>query len=266
MLFATLLSPASAQTQSVAWAISGGGPNSDVGFAIAADPSGDAVLVGRMDDVATLAGLTSPPRGDLDAAIAKFGADGKLKWLRRPGGSERDSAQSIALDANGNALVTGFFRGTGRFGPQESNSAGHRDAFVAKYDPEGTLLWFRRAGGSLIDEGRGVSADKDGNVLVTGAFEGQASFSEDVSITAKGNGDAFIAKYDPNGTLLWVRQAGSQEHTWGNAIVADSVGNVLVSGAFSETATFDGTTLTSTNDLGAFVAKYSPEGKLLWAK
>ena len=266
LMFATSLSPAVAQTNTVAWAMSGGGSNSDVGFAIAVDSSGDAVLVGRMDDVVTLAGQTSPPRGDLDAAIAKFGADGKLKWLRRPGGTERDSAQSIAMDANGNVLVTGFFRGTGSFGTLNSDSAGHRDAFVAKYDPDGALLWIRRAGGSLIDEGRGISADKDGNVLVTGGFEGQASFSEDVSIAAKGNGDAFIAKYDPNGTLLWVRQAGNEEHTWGNAVVADSVGNVLVSGTFSETATFGGITLTSSNDLGAFVAKYSPEGELLWAK
>lgn len=266
MLFAVPLPAADAQTHAVEWAMSGGGPNSDIGFAIATDPSGDTVLVGRMADVATLAGQTSPPKGDLDAAIAKFGTDGKLKWLRRPGGTERDSAQSIALDATGNVLVTGFFRGIGKFAPLESNSAGHRDVFVAKYDPTGTLIWIRRAGGLLIDEGRGISADPDDNILVTGGFEGEASFAQDMSITAKGDGDAFIAKYDPNGTLLWVRQAGGQEHTWGNAVVADSVGNVLVSGAFSETATFDGTTLTSSNDLGAFVAKYSPEGELLWAK
>jgi hypothetical protein len=118
----------------------------------------------------------------------------------------------------------------------------------------------------LIDEGRGISTDPDGNVLVTGGFEGQASFAEGMSITANGDGDAFIAKYDSNGTLLWVRQGGGEAHTWGNAIATDSDGNVLVSGAFSDTTTFDSTTLTSSNDLGAFVAKYSPDGKLLWAK
>jgi Beta-propeller repeat len=266
MLFAPPWSAVGAQSNTVEWAMSGGGPNSDIGFAIAMDPSGDAVLVGRMADVTALAGQTSTPLGDLDAAIAKFSADGKLKWLRRPGGTERDSAQSIAIDAKGNALVTGFFRGTGRFGDLESNSAGHRDVFIAKYDSAGTLLWVRRAGGSLIDEGRGISTDPDGNVLVTGGFEGQASFDKDTSVTALGDGDAFIAKYDPNGGLLWVRQAGGEEHTWGNAIATDSAGNVLVSGAFSNTAKFDGTTLTSSNDLGAFVAKYSPNGKLLWAK
>jgi hypothetical protein len=266
ILFASPLSAVGAQSNTVEWAMSGGGLNSDIGFAIATDPSGDAVLVGRLADVTTLAGLTSDPSGELDAVIAKFSVDGNLKWLRRLGGTERDSAQSIAIDAKGNALVTGFFCGAGRFGSLDLNSAGHRDVFVAKYDPAGTLLWVRRAGGSLIDEGRGISTDPDGNVLVTGGFEGQVSFADDISITAMGDGDAFIAKYDPDGALLWVRQAGGQEHAWGNAIAADSAGNILVSGVFSEKATFDGTILTNSNDLGAFVAKYSPAGKLLWAR
>ncbi|HEX9791285.1 MAG TPA: SBBP repeat-containing protein, partial [Kiloniellales bacterium] len=195
ILFASPLSAVGAQSNTVEWAMSGGGLNSDIGFAIATDPSGDAVLVGRLADVTTLAGLTSDPSGELDAVIAKFSVDGNLKWLRRLGGTERDSAQSIAIDAKGNALVTGFFCGAGRFGSLDLNSAGHRDVFVAKYDPAGTLLWVRRAGGSLIDEGRGISTDPDGNVLVTGGFEGQVSFADDISITAMGDGDAFIAKY-----------------------------------------------------------------------
>lgn len=255
-----------AQTAAAVWAISGGGDNSDIGFAVAADSAGNAVLVGRVADVATLAGAAPAPLGDLDAAIAKFSPDGQLVWARRPGGSGRDSARGVAIDGNGNALVTGFFHGTGTFGEATADSAGHRDVFVAKYDPSGALMWLRRAGGPLIDEGRGIAADGNGNVFVTGGFEGEAAFADSLTVSARKGSHAFVAKYDADGTPLWVRQAGGDKHTWGNAVAADSAGNVLISGAFARKARFNGTALKSAGNLDIFIAKYDPDGNLLWAK
>lgn len=259
-------STAAVWATAVVWAVSGGGENSDMGFAVASDLAGNAVLVGRIADVAALAGSQPDPAGDLDAVIAKFDRDGQLVWARRPGGPGRDSAQDVAIDPDGNALVTGFFRDTGDFGGTSSTSAGHRDVFVAKYDPAGALVWLRRAGGPRIDEGRGVAADGNGNVLVTGGFEGQASFAEDVSVTAEKGSHAFVAKYDSDGAPLWIRQAGGETYTWGNSVATDSAGNVLVGGAFLENATFDDTTLRSAGKLDIFIAKYDPDGNLMWAQ
>lgn len=260
------LSAVGAQPTAVDWAVSGGGENSDMGFAVASDSAGNAVLVGRIADAATLAGARLAPMGDHDAAIAKFDRDGQLVWTRRPGGSGRDSAQDVAIDAEGNALVTGFFRDTGDFGGANAASAGHRDVFVAKYDPAGALVWLRRAGGSNIDEGRGIAADGNGNVLVTGGFEKQASFAEDVSVTAEEGGNAFVAKYARDGTLLWVTQAGGDGYAWGNSVASDSAGNILVTGAFEIEAAFDDETLKSAGDLDIFVAKYDPDGNLMWVQ
>ena len=260
------LSVVEAQTAAEVWVISGGGANSDIGFAVAADSAGNAVLVGRVADVAALAGAALAPLGDLDAAVAKFNSDGQLAWVRRPGGIDRDSAQGVAVDGNGNTLVTGFFRGTGSFGDATVDSAGHRDVFVAKYNPAGAPIWFRRAGGPLIDEGRGIATDSGGNVFVTGGFQGEATFADNLTVAAEKGSHAFIAKYDAGGTPLWVRQAGGDRHTWGNATTTDKAGNVLISGAFARNARFDDTALRSAGDLDIFVAKYDPNGKLLWAK
>ncbi len=265
LLVTTAPPAARAQATAAEWAISGGGESSDIGFAIAADTAGNAVLAGRVTDVVTLAGAAPAPLGDLDAAIAKFGPDGQLVWVRRPGGTDRDSAKSIAMDGNGNTLVTGFFRGTGIFGETAKDSAGHRDVFIAKYNPAGAPMWFRRAGGPLIDEGRGIAADGSGNVFVTGGFEGQATFADSLTVAAEKGSHAFVAKYDAGGTPLWVRQAGGDRHTWGNAVATDSAGNVLVSGAFARIAAFNGTVLKSAGDLDIFIAKYDPDGNLLWA-
>jgi len=259
------LAAAEAQSAATEWAVSGGGENSDIGFAVATDSTGNAVLAGRIADMATLAGAAPAPLGDLDAAIAKFNPDGQLVWARRPGGAGRDSARGVAIDGSGNTLVTGFFRGTSTFGEATVDSAGHRDVFVAKYNPAGAPMWFRRAGGPLIDEGRGIAADGNGNVFVTGGFEGQATFADSLTVTAKKGSHAFVAKYDAGGTPLWVRQAGGGRHTWGNAVATDSAGNVLVSGAFARIAAFNGTVLKSAGDLDIFIAKYDPDGNLLWA-
>jgi Beta-propeller repeat len=255
-----------AQDSAVAWSVSGGGENSDMGFAVASDSGGNVIFAGRIAGEATLAGALPVPAGDLDAAIIKFDRDGQLVWARRPGGNGRDSAQDIAIDADGNALVTGYFRNTGEFGGESLKSAGHRDAFIAKYDPNGALVWLRRAGGPRIDEGRGIAADSNGNILVTGGFERQAFFADDESLTAEEGGNAFIAKYAPDGTLLWVRQAGGEKYAWGNTITTDAAGNILVSGAFSEDAAFDDITLKSAGDLDIFIAKYDPDGNLIWAQ
>ncbi|MHA1600106.1 MAG: SBBP repeat-containing protein [Alphaproteobacteria bacterium] len=235
-------------------------------FAIATDTAGNVVLGGRFADWVTLAGATPVPAGDLDAAIAKFNPDGQLVWVRRPGGNGRDSAQGIAIDTEGNAIVTGFFRGTGTFGESIVDSAGHRDVFVAKYDQIGTLVWVQRAGGPFIDEGRDVATDNSGNIFVTGGFEGQAAFAENLTITAEKGSHAFVVKYDTAGTPLWIRQAGGDGRTWGNAIATDSAGNVLIAGAFTRIAKFSGTKLKSAGNLDIFIAKYDPGGNLLWAK
>lgn len=266
MFATTPLSAIGAQTTAIVWTVTGGGENSDMGFAVASDPAGNAVVVGRVADMAVLAGSLPDPAGDLDAVIAKFDQNGQPVWTRRPGGPGRDTARDVAIDPDGNTLVTGFFRDTSDFGGTSATSVGHRDVFVAKYDPAGALVWLHRAGGPRIDEGRGVAADGNGNVLVTGGFEGQASFAEDVSVSAEKGGYAFVAKYAPDSALLWVRKAGGGKYTWGNSIVTDTAENILVSGAFSKKATFDDTTLKSAGDLDVFIAKYDPDGNLLWAQ
>lgn len=97
------------------------------------------------------------------------------------GGTDYDYGHGIAVDPDGNSLVTGFFDSLATFDADGSNettleSAGLQDIFVARYAPDGTLLWVRRAGGGSGDVGYGIAVDAPGNSLVTGDFEGAATF------------------------------------------------------------------------------------------
>ncbi|MCX6357762.1 MAG: hypothetical protein NT045_07830, partial [Candidatus Aureabacteria bacterium] len=91
------------------------------------------------------------------------------------GGSDWDVGNAIASLTDGSALVTGGFRGTATFGPGEANeatliSAGDRDIFIARYNPDGTLAWAKRAGGTNWDGGNAIAALADSSALVTGYF------------------------------------------------------------------------------------------------
>jgi hypothetical protein len=208
----------------------------------------------------------------------------KLDWARSAGGPDIDAGSGIATDRRGNSYLTGFFSGTATFGAGEANqteltSAGFDDVFVAKYAPDGTLLWVRSAGGTGLDGGRGIATDRRGNSYVTGRLEGAATFgageANQTELTSAGFTDLFVAKYAPDGALLWARSASGTGSEEGSGIATDRRGNSYLTGFFAglfgDRATFGAgeanqTELTSAGDLDVFVAKYAPDGALLWAR
>lgn len=120
-------------------------------------------------------------------------------------------------------------------------------------------------GGTTSDIGNGLAADKAGNIYLTGHFSGTAKFG-DVSLTSDGMTDIFVAKYNKNGVLQWVKKAGGASADSGKKLEIDSSGNVFVTGFFSGTANFDNTSLTSSGANDVFVARYSNNGTLEWVR
>ena len=139
------------------------------------------------------------------------------------------------------------------------------DIFIAKYDPNGNIIWVRKAGGSSYDEGNDIATDGAGNSYVTGPFRGTATFGN-TQISSGGSSDIFIAKYDANGNLLWVRKAGGTGEDSGNDITIDNSGNCYMTGTFRSTATFGTTQIISSGAEDIFTAKYDANGNLLWVR
>ena len=196
----------------------------------------------------------------------------ELDWAKRVGGVQ---GNDVETDSAGNSYMTGLFEGTTTFGAGEATettltSAGDFEIIVAKHDPNGALLWAKRAGGTGLDWGFALAIDGAGNSYVTGRFTGTATFDSTVMTTA-GSDDIFVAKYDSSGALVWARRAGGSSTDEGRGIAIDSAGNSYVSGFFAGNATFglgdaNQTTLTSAGSLDVFVAKYDPNGELVWAR
>ncbi len=187
-------------------------------------------------------------------------------WMQRAGGSTIDEAYSISLDGSDSTYTTGYFSGTATFGKTTLTSSGVSDVFVTKTDKNGNFKWAVKGGGSGSCRGLAIKVDAAGNSYVTGYYYGSATFGSK-TITSAGAQDVFIAKYDNQGTLLWVVSAGGAMADIGNAITIDNSGNVLVTGEFAGTATFGTYTLTSVkNNVNVFTTKLDGSGNFLWAK
>ncbi|HOZ01354.1 MAG TPA: PKD domain-containing protein, partial [Candidatus Syntrophosphaera sp.] len=175
-----------------------------------------------------------------------------------------DGGYDIATDSQGNQYVAGYFEGTATFGPYTLTSSGNKDVFAAKLDPDGNWLWAVRAGGVDFDFGRGIAADGAGHALLTGYFEGTATFGP-YTLTSSGNFDIFIAKLDEGGNWLWAVQAGGSLPDYGYGIAADGAGHACLTGEFQGSAAFGPSTLTSSGSTDIFAAQLDSNGNWLWA-
>lgn len=123
-------------------------------------------------------------------------------------------------------------------------------------------MWVQQEANGFVED---IAVDGMGNTLVTGWFEGTATFG-DTTLNSMGDGEIFVAKYDANGNWLWALQAGGTGEDEAHDIVVDGSGNNLVTGSFSDIAFFGNTTLITAGGKDIFIAKYDANGNWLWAE
>ena len=220
--------------------------------------------------------------GGFDIFITRYNPDGTLFWAKQAGGSGSDFGKGVTTLSGNSTVVAGEFSGIATFGPGEPNetiltSAGGFAFFIARYNPDGTLVWAKQAGGEYSGVMAKITTLSDNSTVVTGGFMGSATFgpgeSNETILTSIGNRDIFIAHYNPDGTLAWAKRAGGGSGNWhcGNGITALSDDSTVVTGIFDVTATFglgeiNETVLTSAGGYDIFIARYNPTGTLAWAK
>uniref|UniRef100_B8HS32 Hemolysin-type calcium-binding region n=1 Tax=Cyanothece sp. (strain PCC 7425 / ATCC 29141) TaxID=395961 RepID=B8HS32_CYAP4 len=212
---------------------------------VATDKYGNIYIAGY-----TYGGLNGNNKGGSDAFVAKYNSAGNLLWTRQLGTPANDSATGVVSDKYGNVYITGFTSGN-----LLGTNKGGSDAFVAKYNSGGNLLWRRQLGTSADDAAYEVTSDPYGLVYITGKTNGN------LNGTNQGDSDAFVAKYNSGGTLLWARQLGTAAYDSANGVVADKYGLIYMTG--STTGALSGI---NKGTYDAFVAKYNSAGTLLWTK
>src|SRR5687768_4974079 len=229
MLLCLLLTTGSgslvAQRSDWQWGKYATGAHSDVGKCLGTDNNGHIYVAGSYES-ATFSfqqalNLTNsnPGVSREDIFIAKYDTLGNLIWVKSINGDYEDVVVGIAVEANGNFYLTGYFNSPlltmGSMTLTHGNT-GYYEMFIAKYDSSGTAIWAERftgtSGSTNNVKSFGIAIDSASNVYVTGMFECYYFNLQSVTLTNSSTGtyisDLFVAKFDSSGTIIWADGAG----------------------------------------------------------
>ena len=201
----------------------------------------------------------------LSLPVLLFSQNWEFVWALPSGGTDIDKAYDITVDSLSNVIITGQFFGTATFDTAILLSSGDSDIFIAKYDRGGNLLWAKKAGGTAEDFSSAIDTDRDGNIIITGYFNGNIDF-DTISLSSDGGTDIFIAKYSPSGDIIWAKRAGGTGNDSGESLACDNSDNIIVTGRFEGTANFGTIFLDNFWEQDIFVVKYNSSGDASWAR
>ena len=156
-------------------------------------------------------------------------------WGTYYGGSYDEGGQGMGVDAHGNVYVggyTGSASGIATSGAHQTAYGGSNDAFLAKFDYYGNLVWGTYFGTSSYDVGYYASTDTAGNTAITGVTQSSSGLATSGSYqTSNGGGDdAYIAYFNKNGKLIYSSYIGGSGNEFGNAVTVDNAGNAYATG------------------------------------
>ena len=268
------------------WARAAGGSGLDEGLGVAITRDGEATVTGKFHGTATFgAGQLNETvlvsAGNADIFIARYDRDGNLRWARRAGGASPafidSGAAVVAVPHPADVVIAGTFGGAATFGLGETNEttltsqgASH-DGFVARYAIDGTLVWARRLGGVGDDAVSTVALAPDNSLRIGGHFQVPADFGGLEIIQGDGSVDAFVARLELHGAVIWVQGIEGPNSQMSRDVSVAPDGSTTVSGFFTSTAgvgvgTPQEIILASAGDADVFVAQYDSSGQPAWAR
>jgi hypothetical protein len=234
---------------------------SQTAAAVQTDGLGNIVIVGAFDSSIDFGGGALVSAGGTDVFVAKFSPAGTHLWSKGFGDvNATQGASSVAIDAAGNVIVTGSFLGTLDFGGPALVGTGMdntQNIFLAKLDASGNHLWSKSFGDGAQQTGLAVAVGPGGSVLLTGGIAGSTNFGGG-ALVASGSRDAFVARFDTNGSHLKSQIFGGLDDQFGQALAPDGAGGVLVTGFFYGTIDFGNGLLTSAGNSDTFLARLPP--------
>ena len=257
---------------SLLWIRQIGGSYDDRAMAIVCDEDGNVYVAGSFTGTNTSFGdfklSTTGPYGACDMFVAKFDPSGNVVWATSAGGYNEDIAYGIALDRNGYVVVIGQFEDEFHFG-NTLLVTGYQiiDPFIAKFDSHtGAKIWAKSIQGKKRNNrGNSVTVDDFGNIYATGSFQDTATFGQFTVHSSGSSDDAYLAKYSPDGDVIWVNPIGDAGSDMGMAVTLNNTNIVYLSAKIAVPLANSPLEPSVTYSNYFMLAAYESNGKQLWS-
>lgn len=271
LLFALILviTVARLAAQNWQWARKVAGGQTEYCDEVCTDAWGNAIITGGfVSSSLTVGSYTLTNSGGWDMFVSKYDSSGNVIWAKGAVSSGNDYGYGVAVDIDGNILVSGYFSSpTITFGSYTLTNAGLTDIFVVKYDTAGNVVWAKGIGGVGEENSYGVVVNTIGNVFITGYFRGASVSFGNTTLTNQGGNDIYIAMLDASGNHVWAKGIGNVADEEGHGITSDANGNTFITGYFrSSSITIGSFVLNNAGGDDYFIAKYDLSGTEVWAK
>lgn len=222
-----------------------GGTGSEGVRGLHVDASGNTYFTGSYSTTTTLGSDTYTAVGGADMLLAKLDSMGTVVWSKSIGSTGSDIGMSITTDSSGALYVTGSFSGTTTFGADTFTATGAQQSFISKLDTNGNFIWTKALGSNAS---HGLSIASDGtSIYATGDYITSLTLG---SFTLSGSG-TYLVKLSASGSPIWLKKGSG--NFLDDSLDVNANGDVSAGGYFSNTGTFDGTSITSAGSSDIFI-------------
>lgn len=216
-------------------------------------------------------------KGESDIFICKYDPNGHLVWAKEIGNEKYNFCEAFIMDNDGNLFISANFKLTLDCDPNQGvhNIESYNDRydfFLLKLNNEGQFVWVQHFEGESYEKAYGIAIDDNANIYLSGYYYGTIDLdpSEDTAIYhSNGGEDLFICKLNGDGELIWANSMGDEDDDKALKLVLDPFNNFYIAGYYYHSMDFDpGTNTWVLNGYYAsgYIAKYSEEGELIWAR
>ncbi|MGB3181850.1 MAG: T9SS type A sorting domain-containing protein [Cyclobacteriaceae bacterium] len=269
-----LLTLSSLQAQDLEWIQTG----DNIGNAYVVDFFVDELdtlyAIGQFENTLTLGAFQLESAGGLDIYAVKLDPDRNIMWAFSIGSTGTEIPDEIIVREDGSFILSGLYQNTVDIGGLSMTSDGSYDAFLMDFDSDGNPVSVIENKGPSVVGLAGTGIASNGDYILTGIFLNDATFGGE-TLTSGGNSfDTYLARYQPDGTLVYVEQISGEERVNpGAGLVLDDNDNIYLGGQFRSNIIVDGNIILEANNPGpnnesrdVWIAKYSGDGTFQWAQ